>query len=134
MEPDNAMAPAWAAYWHLFYVGQGWSRRRRERVRDRARLRAARDPARSRQRRGARRSTRISAPSRIAISNAALHYFDRALRLNPNLAFIWALSAPTYCYIGQPEKALKRLERYRELAPFHPYFFWVENLYAIAYT
>ena len=63
----------------------------------------------------------------------ALHYFDRAFRLNPNLAIIWALSAPTYCYIGEPEKALKQLERYRELAPFHPYFFWVENLYTIAY-
>ena len=25
--------------------------------------------------------------------DAAVYYFDRALRLNPNLAFIWALSA-----------------------------------------
>ena len=63
----------------------------------------------------------------------ALHYFDRALRLNPNLAFIWALSAVTYCYIGKPDEALKRMERYRELAPFDPYFCFFENIYAIAY-
>ena len=59
--------------------------------------------------------------------DAALHYFDRRLRLNPNLAFIWALSAATYCYIGQPDIAFERLERYRELAPFHPYFILLEN-------
>ncbi len=29
MEPDNAMVAAWAAYWHLFYVGQGWAKNRR---------------------------------------------------------------------------------------------------------
>jgi tetratricopeptide (TPR) repeat protein len=65
--------------------------------------------------------------------DTALYYFDRSLRLNPSLAFIWGLSAPTYCYIGEPEVALQRLERYRELAPFDPYFFWFETLYTIAY-
>jgi tetratricopeptide (TPR) repeat protein len=66
--------------------------------------------------------------------DAALYYYDRALRLNPNLAFIWALSAPTYCYIGEPEQALQRLDRYRDLAPFDPYFPYYEFMYTIAYT
>ena len=55
--------------------------------------------------------------------NSALHYFDRALRLNPNLAFVWALSALTYCYIGDADTALQRLERHRDLtrsSPTHP--------------
>src|SRR5262249_5203368 len=26
MEPENAMAEAWAAHWHLFYGGQGWAK------------------------------------------------------------------------------------------------------------
>jgi tetratricopeptide (TPR) repeat protein len=64
----------------------------------------------------------------------ALRYFDRALRLNPSLAFNWALSAPTYCYIGEPETALQRLRRYRQLAPPDLYFSWFETLYTIAYT
>src|SRR5262249_25481367 len=25
LDPDNAMAEAWAAHWRLFYKGQGWS-------------------------------------------------------------------------------------------------------------
>ena len=64
--------------------------------------------------------------------DTALHYFDRALRLNPNLAFIWALSALTYCYLGEPETALARLERYRDLAPFASVLLLFENVYAIA--
>ena len=67
--------------------------------------------------------------------DTALHYFDRALRLNPNLAFIWALSALTYsCYVGEPDAALQRLERYRDLTPFEPYPSVFENPYTIAYT
>jgi tetratricopeptide (TPR) repeat protein len=66
--------------------------------------------------------------------DSALYYFDRALKLNPNLAFIWALSAPTYCYIGEPGLALQRLDRYRDLAPFDPYFRYWEIASTIAYT
>ena len=64
----------------------------------------------------------------------AVHFFDRSLRLNPNLAYIWALSAATYCYIGEPENALKRLGRYRDLVPHDPYYGFFENAYAVAYT
>ena len=39
----------------------------------------------------------------------ALHYFDRAFQLNRNLPFIWVFSALSYCYIGNPETALRRL-------------------------
>jgi adenylate cyclase len=49
------------------------------------------------------------------------------------LAFIWALSAPTYCYIGDPTAALQRLKRYRDLAPFDPYSNFFEAAYAVAY-
>jgi adenylate cyclase len=66
--------------------------------------------------------------------DSAVFYFERALRLNPNLAVIWAMSAATYCYIGQPERALQHLDRYRDLAPFDPHFQYWELSYAIAYT
>src|SRR5262249_29229689 len=65
--------------------------------------------------------------------DTALHYFDRSLRINPSLAFIWGLSGPTYCYIGEPRTALQRLDRYRELAPFDPYLCSFDLLYALAY-
>jgi adenylate cyclase len=26
LEPDNSAVEAWAAHWHLFYIGQGWAK------------------------------------------------------------------------------------------------------------
>ena len=122
------MVLAWAAYWRMWHVGQGWTD----------------DPARDA---GASREELCLRAIKIDPDNAealgiyahtcswkkdfdtALHYFDRALRSNPNLAFVWALSAITHCYIGKPSEALKRMERYRELAPFDPYFCFFESIY-----
>jgi tetratricopeptide (TPR) repeat protein len=133
LEPENAMAAAWAAYWQVYHVGQGWSR-------DIA-------SALGRAQELSIRAIRLDPDNAEALAiyghvqsflhrdfDAALHYFDRALRLNPNLAFAWALSAATFCYIGEPDTALARLERYRELAPFEPYFCFYENIYTIAHT
>jgi len=132
IEPENAMVAAWAAHWHLFYVGQGWAQ---DVPRE---IAAAQEHA--------RRATILDPDNAEALGiyahicafvdhdfDSALHYFDRALRLNPNLAFNWAFSSGTYCYMGEPDVALQRLERYRELAPFDPYYFWFENFYTIAY-
>jgi DNA-binding SARP family transcriptional activator/tetratricopeptide (TPR) repeat protein len=131
-EDSNANVLAWAAYWQVWYVGQGW----------------ADDPAQAlaiAQDRAVR-AIRVDPGNAEALGiyghicaflekdfEAAMHYFDRALQLNPNLAFIWALSAPTCCYIGEPDLALHRLDRYRELAPSDPWFPLWEYFYAIAY-
>jgi TolB-like protein/Tfp pilus assembly protein PilF len=133
IEPDNAMVVAWAAHWHLFYAGQGWSQNvdRTYRITQSFALRAIKlDP-------GNAEALGIYAHVCSIVDkdfDSALHYFDRSLRLNPSLSAIWALSAATYCYIGKPEIALQRLERYGELAPLDPYYSWFEHLYTIAYT
>jgi len=132
LDPDNAMAAAWAAYWQVFYVGQGWTQD----------VNRAFGIAQQH----ARRAIKLDPDNAEALGiyghvcsffnrdfDNAIHFFDRALRLNPNLAFIWALSSATYSYIGQPDAALLRLERYRDLAPFDPYYSWFENFYTIAY-
>jgi len=132
-DPDNAMAAAWAAHWHLFYAGQGWSQdvERTHEITQHLALKAIKlDP---------NNAEALGIYGHIcSIVNkdfdAALYHFDRSLRLNPSLAFIWALSAATYCYIGEPEVALQRLERYGELAPLDPYSSFFEGLYTIAYT
>jgi TolB-like protein len=133
IEPENAMVAAWAAHWHLFYGGQRWAQnigRTRAIAQDYA-LRAMKlDPDNA-------EALGIYAHICSIVNkdfDAALHYFDRSLRLNPSLAFIWAFSALTYCYIGEPDVALQRLERYRDLAPFDPYFSLFENAFTIAYT
>jgi TolB-like protein len=132
IDPQNAMALAWAACWHLTRVGQGWAQD----------LPGALATAEAL----CRKAMAIEPDNAEALGyyahtcawkmdfDAAVNYFDRSLRLNPNLAFIWALSAATYCYIGEPIVALQRLKRYRDLAPFDTFFWINQAVYAIAYT
>lgn len=133
LDPDNAMVQAWAAHWHLFYLGQGWAKdmdKATAVVQQHALKAITLDPDNA-------EALGIYAHTlsrRAKDFDKALYYFDRALRLNPSLAFNWALSAATYCYIGEPDIALQRLERYRDLAPPDLYFSWFETLYTIAYT
>jgi DNA-binding SARP family transcriptional activator/Tfp pilus assembly protein PilF len=133
LDPENAKAAAWGAYWQVWHVGQGW----------------AKNPthALATAQEWALRAIRLDPENAEALGiyahicaflnkdfDSALHYFDRALRLNPNLAFLWALSAPTYCYVGKPDLALEHLDRYRELAPFDHYYRYWEGAYTIAYV
>src|SRR5262249_42053200 len=133
LDPNNAMVAAWAAHWYVFYGGQRWTKEV--------------DWTFATAKKHALRAIKLDPDKAEALAiyahissyvdkdfNSALLYFDRSLRLNPSLAFTWAFSALTYCYIGEPETALKRLDRYRELAPFDPYYFWFQHFYAIAYT
>ena len=132
LDPDNAMILAWAAHWQVYHVGQGW----------------ARDPTQALAvaQRYALDAIKLDPENAEALGiyghvcsflekdfDSALHYFERALRVNPNLAFVWALSALTYSYVGQPEMALQRLERHRDLTPIEPYPALFDNPYAIAY-
>jgi len=121
------------AHWHLFYVGQGWA--------------DDSEQALAEVRKHALKAIHLDPDNAEALGiyahccaygdrdfDTALHYFDQALRLNPSLAFIWAFSALTYCYIGEPKVALERLERYRELAPTHSYASYFDNAFTIAHT
>jgi len=133
IDPHNSMAAAWAARWHLFRAGQGWTRNIEKS------FAAAQDYA--------IRAIKLDPSNAEAVGvyahycafaqknfDTALYYFDRSLRLNPSLAFTWALSGTAYCYIGKPDVALERLERCRDLAPLDPYLLLFETLYTIAYT
>jgi DNA-binding SARP family transcriptional activator/TolB-like protein/Flp pilus assembly protein TadD len=132
IEPENSMAVTLLAYWHLWHVGQCWTPDSAKTLSttEALCLRAMElDPENS-------EAMGIYAHS-LAWKrefDQAVRYFDRALRLNPNLASVWALSAGTYCYIGEPDEALRRLSRHRDLCPIDPYFSVYENIYVIAYT
>jgi DNA-binding SARP family transcriptional activator/Flp pilus assembly protein TadD len=132
LEPENATVLSWAAYWYVYHVGQGW----------------AADPQTDSDRAVAYalRATQLDPKNGEALAiyghilaflhkdvSLALDYFDRALKLNRNSAFIWAFSAVSYCYLGDPDTALKRLQRCRELTSSLPYFSLFENPFTIAY-
>jgi tetratricopeptide (TPR) repeat protein len=128
------MAAAWAAFGQVFHVGQGWTK-------DAEQAMAIVENS-------AMKATKIDPENAEALGihghvssflhknfDAAVHLFDRALRSNPNLASIWALSGATYCYIGQPDDALQRLQRYRGLARFDPPdYSWFESIFTTAYV
>lgn len=133
LEPDNAVVLSWVAYWRVYYVGQGWADD------PDAATRTALDFA--------QRATQLDPTNAEALAiyghilaflhkdvRMALHYFDRALQLNRNLPFLWAFSALSYCYLGDPDTALQRLQRCRELTASLPYFSLLENPFAVAYV
>jgi TolB-like protein/Tfp pilus assembly protein PilF len=131
IEPDNAMVIAYAAHWHLIHVAQGWST-------DKNALMTAEALCVQAIKLDPENAEALGIYGHICAwkkdFEGALFHYDRALRLNPSLAFSWAMSAATFCYIGEPDVALQRLERYRELAPFDPYYRVFESIYTTAYT
>ena len=132
LDPENAMVLAWAAHWQVYHVGQGWSDAPAQA------LAVAQKYALSAIKLDPENAEALGIYAHVCSFlekdfDLALHYFERALRVNPNLAFVWALSALTYCYVGDPKTALQRLERHRDLTPIEPYPSLFDNPYAIAY-
>ncbi|MGG5817945.1 hypothetical protein [Falsiroseomonas sp. HW251] len=124
LDPDYAPAFSWHAYWHLFLVGQGWSRNGQafaeaERLASRA---IGLDPQDA-------QALTIHGHVRAYLHHSlpearALH--ERALALNPNLAMAWVFSGMTESYLGEHERALQRLDRYKQLSPLHPHAFFFD--------
>jgi len=128
LEPDYAAAYAWYAYWHVFLVGQGWAA-------DPASVMAAGgtfaeraivlDPFDA-------RGLTIAGHVRAFLhrrQREALALHERALSLNPNLAMAWALSACAYAYLGEPEEAERRNNRYKILSPLDPHAFFYDTFF-----
>ncbi|PZW49068.1 DNA-binding SARP family transcriptional activator [Humitalea rosea] len=124
-DPGFASAQAWHAAWHLFQVGQGWAPDQAKamlKAEALARRAIALDPADA-------QALTICGHVRAYLHHlpeegAALH--DRALALNPNLAMAWVFSGLAETYCGRHEEALRRLARYKALAPLHPFAFFFD--------
>ncbi len=119
-DPDDAAAAAWAARWHVFRIGQGWARDGAAALEEAERLAALAmtlDPESA----DAHATYGHVSSFLHKDFDSGLYYLDRSLELNPHQASAWALSAPSHCYAGDPAEALRRLARYRELAPHHPH-------------
>ena len=125
MEPGNAAALAWWAYWHLFLVGQAW----------------AKDPVGATLRAGelAERAVTLDPGDARALAlvghvrgflhkraeeACALH--ERALSLNPNLPLAWCFSGLAHCYLGRHEMAIEQIARAQHLSPHDPHAFFFD--------
>lgn len=131
-EPDDAAAHAWYAYWHIFYVGQGWAPDQAEamaragRLAERAILLDPQDA----------RAFAIAGHVRAYLHrrlDEAMVLHERALSLNPNLPMAWVLSGVAHAYAGDHEEALRRILRYRRLSPLDPHAFFFDVALEIAY-
>jgi DNA-binding SARP family transcriptional activator/TolB-like protein len=129
-EPEYAAAHAWYAYWHIFLVGQGWADDPDAMMReagDLAERAIVLDPFDAR---GLTIAGHVRAFLHRRLREAlALH--ERALSLNPNLAMAWALSAITYAYMGEPEEAEHRNNRYKRLSPLDPHAFIFDGFFTV---
>jgi tetratricopeptide (TPR) repeat protein len=122
LEPDNAVAQAWWAYWHLLLVGQGW----------------ADDPAAAIQRADelATRAVMLDpADARVLALAGHVRGFlckhpeeardlhERAISLNPNLPLAWCLSGGASTYLGRHEEAIAQITQAQRLSPADPFPF-----------
>ena len=128
LEPDYASAHAWYAYWNAFLVGQTWAEEPRT-VMERAGQLAERaivlDPFDA-------RAMTIAGHVRAYLHRRlreAITLHERALSLNPNLSMAWALSACAYAYLGDPDEAERRNNRYKKLSPFDPHAFFYDTFF-----
>jgi tetratricopeptide (TPR) repeat protein len=126
LDPGYAQAHAYKAWRLLFWYGEGRSR----------------DPQGDRVRglEAAQKAIALDPEDAFALTVAghltsffdgkpdeALELFERALEINKNSAFAWALSALTLAYQGRADEALERLRNAWRLSPFDPlnFYFWI---------
>jgi DNA-binding SARP family transcriptional activator len=132
-EPENAMAATWAAQWHVFQIGQGWASDPDAALEEAERLAVLAMSLDPESAEAAAIYGHVSSFLHKDFDSAA-HYLARALELNPHQASVWAYSAATEAYSGNTAEALRRLERYRTLAPRHPHDRIFGQIYTAAYT
>jgi DNA-binding SARP family transcriptional activator/TolB-like protein len=130
LEPEYAASHAWCAYWQMFLVGQDWADDpavAMEEAGRHAELAVALDPYDAR---GLTIAGHVRAFLHRRLHEAiALH--ERALSLNPNLAMAWAFSAIAYAYLGDPEEAERRNNRYKKLSPLDPHAFFFDAFFIL---
>jgi DNA-binding SARP family transcriptional activator/TolB-like protein len=132
LEKDYAAAYAWLAYWQMFLVSQGWADDPAvvmEEAGQHAERAVVLDPFDA-------RGLTIAGHVRAFMhrrSREALTLHERALSLNPNLAMAWALSARAFAYAGDPDQAVRRSKRYKQLSPHDPHAFFLDGSFILAH-
>jgi DNA-binding SARP family transcriptional activator len=125
IEPGNAAAHAWWAYWHVLLVGQGWARdplsavRRAGELAERA-VTLDRGDARALALVGHVRGFLYKRPEEAC----ALH--ERAISLNPNLPLAWGFSGVANGYLGRHEEAIAQITHAQHLSPHDPHAFFFD--------
>jgi TolB-like protein len=131
-DPDFAAPHAYAAHWHVFRVGQGWSPDPKSDALEGGRLAAAaidldKHNALALAIRGHTHSFILKE------TDVALGYFERALGASPNCAMAWALSSATWSYLGNGDEAVTRAEYALRLSPRDIHAFYYQTALTLAH-
>lgn len=131
-DPGYAPAYSYAAYWHMFRIGQGWSPDERADITEAARTAAAaieRDP-------GDALALAIYGHVQSFLLkdyDTAVEYLDRALAAGPSCALAWTMSSATCGYLGQGAIAVLRAEHGLRLSPLDSHVFFHEHILSQAH-
>ncbi len=132
LDPANAAAHAWCAYWNVLLIGQAWApdpSAAALRARQLAERAVTLDP-------GDARALSLVGHVRAYLDRRpeearALH--ERALSLNPGLPLAWCYSGLALCYLGLHEEAIKQITRAQTLAPHDPHAFFFDMALMMPY-
>ncbi len=119
IDPDNAPAHSWRAWWLSLGIGQGWPQPGGRAVAE-AIVHAERAIALQSQ---DARALTIAGHIRATLQHRpaeGLELLARARVLNPSLAMAWGLSAVAHLCIGNPAAADMELAHFRRLSPSDP--------------
>jgi TolB-like protein/class 3 adenylate cyclase len=132
LDPDFASAYGMAAWCFVWRKVNGWMGERAQETAEAARL--------------ARRAVDLGADDAIALSGGGYAlvfvahdldngaaYIDRALALNPNLAWALHSSGWTKAFLGEPDAAIKHLTHAMRLSPLDPLSFRAQGGIAFAH-
>jgi adenylate cyclase len=115
-DPSFPMPAAYAAWWHLLWIGQGWSgdpRAEADKAFELASQAISLDPG---------NALALAVKGHLLSYlrreyDAALLFFARALEACPNHAYSWMMSSTTLSYVGRAEEALSRAMHALALSP-----------------
>ena len=132
LDPNYAPAYTYTAYWHIFRVGEGWSRDPDADSAEAARIAQeaiVRDP-----------NDALALAICGHVRSFLLHDFEaanaileRAIEVGPNCALAWSMSSLTLGYLGDCGRAVERAEHGVRLSPSDVHTFWSQGVLAQAY-
>ena len=127
IDPSYAPAYSYAAYWHMFRVGQEWSPHVGADIAEANRLAAiaiANDPQ------DATGLTFYGYVQAFLNKNHAIarDYIDRAIASQPNSHLAWIFKAATLTFLGEPAQAIECAETGVRLSPLDQHVFVAEHI------
>ena len=132
IDPSYAPAFAYAAYWHIFRVGQEWSMDLAADIQEASRLSAR----------------AIACDENDATARSIYGYvqsylkkdfiesaqsMDLAIHISPNCALAWIFSGATMCFLGDGPSAVARSSTALRLSPLDAHVFFAEHILAQAH-